>query len=133
MICAVCAGAVYLAEQKVYDGRTYHGLCFNVWKRQKDFEHNQEVRHAEYGKFADASATKTRIPNFNHVIYATQYDPKGTVPATAFASVNISQPWGNTMTQIRTSATAVRRQDSFSKRGTFPPRGHQHSSSTYTL
>ena len=149
MLCAVCVQPVYLAEQKVYEGKTFHGLCFGIWKKQKDFEHNQEVRHAEYHKTADVAPTKVRISNYNNFVYATQYDPTGTVPASAFTNTgfvmtNTSTPHhhhshshsASTLTNPHLTAmarsavaTAYRRQD-YSRRGTYPfPRRH---SGTFT-
>jgi len=77
MICFSCGGNVYIAETKTYEGKTFHGLCFGIWKKQVDLEQQQE-RHAEYYKTADVSPTKIRVSNYNTVIYATQYNITGT-------------------------------------------------------
>jgi len=119
MMCFYCSGVVYLAETKTYDGKTFHGLCFGIWKRQTDFEHNQQ-RHAEYYKVADACPTKIRISNYNTVIYATQYDPTGTQPNTLSATLT------------RASSDSFRRQDSYRGR-TFPQQRGKQLHNTFTL
>jgi len=82
MRCSECGGVVYQAETRIYDGKTFHGLCFLKWKRQYEYDRNQE-RHAEYYKIADACPTKIRVSNYNTIIYATQYNPIGTQPNNA--------------------------------------------------
>lgn len=31
--CYLCSSDVYEAEKKVFDGKTFHGVCFGKWKK----------------------------------------------------------------------------------------------------
>ena len=58
--CFMCGKEVYPAEKAQHDGKIFHNICFQTWRKQQQIEY-KHTKQAEYYKKADVVPSYYRV------------------------------------------------------------------------